>query len=242
MLYIFGDSFSVPQTQMNEVFGPRGEPVSYIPLEKTWTTLVKESIFGDGEYVNDAVLGCSNAYIYYRLVERESLFKEGDFIIIQLTSMHREWFFEDKPYMAIQLATKITPGIDVTEEQYQALEMYKRHLYFDRRSLIHYSMFLDSLAHKVRVYGERGIRCLILPGFDNVPGVVGNLCETAGLEFNNEKTAISYYDKTGDLRFNHFSEVNHKILANKVIEFFNTGKTIDLTCDFKTGIYTKDNI
>ena len=242
MLYVFGDSFSIPQKHMNEVFGPRGEPVSYIPLEKTWTTIVNENINEGSEYVNDAVLGCSNAYIYYRLVERESLFKEGDFVIIQLTSVHREWFFEDKPYMAIQLATKITPGIDVTEEQYQALEMYKRHLYFDRRSLIHYSMFLDSLAHKVRVYGERGIRCLILPGFDNVPGVKGNLTETSGLEFDREKTAMTYYKKTGDMRFNHFSEVNHKILADKIIEFFNTGRLVDLKTGFQTGIYTKDDI
>ena len=242
MLYVFGDSFSIPQEHMNEVFGPDGKDVQFLPLEKTWTTIVNENINEGSEYVNDAVLGCSNAYIYYRLVERESLFKEGDFVIIQLTSVHREWFFEDKPYMAIQLATKITPGIDVTEEQYQALEMYKRHLYFDRRSLIHYSMFLDSLAHKVRVYGERGIRCLILPGFDNVPGVKGNLTETSGLEFDREKTAMTYYKKTGDMRFNHFSEVNHKILADKIIEFFNTGRLVDLKTGFQTGIYTKDDI
>ena len=81
---------------------------------------------------------------------------------------------------------------------------------------------------------------LILPGFNNVPGVKGNLCEASGTEFNNEKTAIAYYDKTGDLRFNHFSEVNHKILADKIIEFFKTGKTVDLTTGFKTSIITKE--
>ena len=242
MLHIFGDSFSIPQNHMNEVFGPHGTTVTYIPLEKTWTTIVKESILGDSEYVNDSVLGCSNDYIYYKLVERESSFKEGDFVIIQPTSMHREWFFENKPYMAIQLATMITPGVDVTEEQYQAIEMYKRHLYFEGRNIIHYNMFFDSLVHKVKMYGEHKIRCLILPGFDNVPGVKGNLCEASGTEFNNEKTAIAYYDKTGDLRFNHFSEVNHKILADKIIEFFKTGKTVDLTTGFKTGIYTKETL
>ena len=241
MLYIFGDSFSIPHAHMKEVFGPDKTEVTYLPLEKSWTTIVSDAISND-PHTNYAILGCSNDYIYQQLREKELLFKSGDRVIIQLTNLYREWFFENKPYMAIQLATMITPGVDVTEEQYQAIEMYKRHLYFEGRNIIHYNMFFDSLVHKVKMYGEHKIRCLILPGFDNVPGVKGNLCEASGTEFNNEKTAIAYYDKTGDLRFNHFSEVNHKILADKIIEFFKTGKTVDLTTGFKTGIYTKETL
>jgi hypothetical protein len=92
------------------------------------------------------------------------------------------------------------------------------------------------------LYGQQNIRCLVLPGFHNVAGVEGTMFKTSSYEFDSEETAAIYRAETSDLRYNHFSEVNHKILADKVLKFFNTGETVDLTSDFKTGMYTKDTI
>lgn len=241
MLYIFGDSFSVPDAHKNEVVGPKGL-VTFMPLEKNWTRIVSESIIGDDNHVNDALLGCSNEYILHTLRDRESSFKSGDCVIVQLTSYYREWFFEDKPGMANFINAKWVPGVHVTKEQAKALEMYKQYLYSDHRLLLHYDAILDAITFRTILYAQQGIRCLILPGFHNVAGVEGTMFKTSGSEFDSEETAAIYRAETGDLRYNHFSEVNHKILADKVIDFFNTGKTVDLTSDFKTGMYTKDNI
>ena len=241
MLYIFGDSFSVPDAHKDEVIGPKGL-MTFMPLEKNWTRIVSESIIGDDNHVNDAVLGCSNEYILHTLRDRESSFKSGDRVIIQLTSYYREWFFEDKPGMANFINAKFIPGVHVTKEQANALEMYKRHLYSDHRLLLHYDAILDAINFRTMLYAQQGIRCLVLPGFHNVIGVEGTMFKTSSSEFDSEETAAIYRAETGDLRYNHFSEVNHKILADKVIDFFNTGKTVDLTSDFKTGMYTKDNI
>lgn len=241
MLYIFGDSFSVPDAHKNEVTGPKGL-VTFMPLEKNWTRIVSESIIGDDNHVNDAVLGCSNEYILHTLRTRESSFKSGDRVIIQLTSYYREWFFEDKPQMANFINAKFVPGVHVTKEQANALEMYKRHLYSDHRLLLHYDAILDAITLRTILYAQQGIRCLILPGFHTVTGVEGTLFKTSSSEFDSDETAAKYRAETSDLRYNHFSEVNHKILADKVIKFFNTGETVDLTTEFKTGIYTKENI
>ena len=241
MLYIFGDSFSVPDAHKNEVMGPKGL-VTFMPLEKNWTRIVSESIIGDDNHVNDAQLGCSNEYILHTLRERESSFKSGDCVIVQLTSYYREWFFEDKPGMANFINAKFVPGVHVTKEQANALEMYKKHLYSDHRLLLHYDAILDAITFRTTLYGQQGIRCLILPGFHNVAGVEGTLFKASSSEFDSEETAAKYRAETSDLRFNHFSDVNHKILANKVIDFFNTGKTVDLTTEFEAGMYTKDNI
>ena len=92
MLYIFADSFSVPDAHKDEVIG-RKALVTYMTLEKNWTRIVSESIIGDDNHVNDSVLGCSNEYILHTLRTRESSFKDGDRVIIQLTSYYREWFF-----------------------------------------------------------------------------------------------------------------------------------------------------
>ena len=240
MLYIFGDSFSVPDAHKNEVIGPKGL-VTFMPLEKNWTRIVSESIIGNDNHVNDAVLGCSNEYILHTLRTRESSFKSGDCIIIQLTSYYREWFFEDKPGMANFMNSKFVPGVHVTKEQAKALEMYRRHLYSDHRLLLHYDAILDAITFRTRLYALQDIRCLILPGFHNVVGVEGTMFKTSNSEFDSDETAAIYCAKTSDLRYNHYSEVNHKILADKVIDFFNTGKTVDLTTGFKTGMYTKDD-
>ena len=65
----------------------------------------------------------------------------------------------------------------------------------------------------------------------------------SGADFDEESLIVREGKfKDASIFYNHFSEVNHKILADKVIDFFNTGKTVDLTSDFKTGMYTKDNI
>lgn len=241
MLYVFGDSFSLPDAHKNEVVGPKGL-VTFMPVEKSWTDIVSERLIGEDNHVNDAILGCSNEYILHTLRTRESSFKSGDYVIVQLTSYYREWFFEDKPGMANFINAKFVPGVHVTKEQANALEMYKRHLYSDHRLLLHYDAILDAITFRTILYGQQGIRCLILPGFHNVVGVEGTLFKTSGSEFDSEETAAIYRAETGDLRFNHFSDVNHKILANKVIDFFNTGTTVDLTTDFETGMYTKYNI
>jgi hypothetical protein len=241
MLYIFGDSFSVPDAHKNEVIGPNGL-VTFMPLEKNWTRIVSESIIGNDNHVNDAVLGCSNEYILHTLRTRESSFKSGDCVIVQLTSYYREWFFEDKPGMANFINAKWVPGVHVTKEQAKALEMYQRHLYSDHRLLLHYDAILDSITFRTMLYGQQGIRCLILPGFHTVAGVEGTMFKTSSSEFDSEETAAKYRAETSDLRYNHFSEVNHKILADKVIKFFNTGDTVNLTTEFNTSMYTKDNI
>mgnify|MGYP007061963241 CR=1 FL=1 len=245
MLYMFGDSFSIPESHKTEVFGPDGKSVTYLPLEKSWTTLVNEEFFRDSEIVSDAVLGCSNDYIYQQICIRESSFKTGDYVLVQLTSLHREWFFKDKPYLSNThnlLGNLDQLDSSITKEQQTALQMYMQYLHSDHRLILHYNAILDSINFRTKLYGEHGIRCLILPGFHNVPGVQGNLSEVSGLEFDCEKTALKYYDKTGDMRFNHFSEVNHKILANKVINFFKTGEIVDLTSGFEKGMYAKEDI
>jgi hypothetical protein len=242
MLYIFGDSFSLSDDAKHDVIGPGMRVVNFLPLETSWTTIVFKSITSDTSYINDSVLGCSNEYILHTLRNRESSFKDGDCVIIQLTSYYREWLFEDKPHMGNFLNAQFVPGVHVTKEQAKALKMYQQYLYSDHRLLIHYDAILDAITFRTRIYATQGIKCLILPGFHNVMGVEGTLFKTSNAEYDSDETAATIRRTTGDLRFNHFSEVNHKILADKVIQFFNTGKTVDLTSDFKTNLYTKDSI
>lgn len=241
MLYVFGDSFCTPHEHKDEILGRDGK-VSFFPLNKNWTSIVSEALIESSDHVNESVLGCSNEFIIHKLKEKELSFKSGDYVIIQLTSFFREWFFEDKPHMANYLTAKFTPGVHISKEAYNALEMYKKYLYSDQRLIIHYDAILDSIILRTKLYAEQNVRCLILPGFHNIRGVNGNMLQASNSEFDCDETATTYYNTTGDLRYNHFSNINHKVLANKIINFFKDFKTVDLTTDFKTKIYNKNNI
>jgi hypothetical protein len=241
MLYIFGDSFSTPDDQKTDIVNRFGL-VTYSPLEKNWTSIVSEDLIGTSDHVNLSVLGCSNEYIFHKLCDRSAYFKSGDCIIIQLTSFYREWLFEDKPHMGNFMTTKFTPGVDISKEVVNALELYKKYLYSDHRLAIHYNAIIDAITLRTQLFAKQNVRCLIIPGFHKISGVEGTLFDASNLEFDCQKTAMDFYTNTADNRYNHFSEINHKVLANKVIEFFRDFKTVDLTTDFKTNIFDKENI
>ena len=240
MLYIFGDSFSTPHEHKSEVIGPNGI-VSFLPLEKNWTSIVSEELTGSRNHVNESVLGCANEYIFHKLTERELSFKSGDYVIVQLTSHYREWFFEDKPHMGNYISTKFEPGVHASKEVTEALEMYKKYLYSDHRLIIHYIAMRDAIILRTKLLAEINVRLLIIPGFHNIRGVEGTMFDASNTEFDCKETADAFYNKTSDNRYNHFSENNHKILANKIINFFKNGNTVDLTAGFETSIYNKDN-
>jgi hypothetical protein len=240
MLYIFGDSFSTPHEHKSEVIGPNGI-VSFLPLEKNWTSIVSEELTGSRNHVNESVLGCANEFIFHKLTERESSFKSGDYVIVQLTSYYREWFFEDKPHMGNYISAKFEPGVHASKEVTEALEMYKKYLYSDHRLIIHYIAMRDAIILRTKLLAEINVRFLIIPGFHNIRGVEGTMFDASNTEFDCKETADAFYNKTSDNRYNHFSENNHKILANKIINFFKNGNTVDLTAGFETSIYNKDN-
>jgi hypothetical protein len=76
----------------------------------------------------------------------------------------------------------------------------------------------------------------VLPGFYSIAGVTGTLIDIAdGEHRDSSKDGIEawYRSNNGkDPRYMHLSDKNHPVLAQKVIEFYETGKNIDLTDGF----------
>lgn len=247
MLWVFGDSFSVDIKHLdssNESRSKYNTTPPFFPLENNWTSIVSEKLTGTTEHVNEAMAGCANEYIYHNMRSRMGEFKTGDYVIISLTAPDRRWLVERCPHLANWSHCQFDPDApdSVTKSENKAIQGYARHLYSETASIAISDAIFWAMVHLAKEYESIGVKFLILPGFTFIPGVVGTLNEASTKEFDSDKTLNDFYKKTNDSRWNHFSEENHKILANKVVRFFTNFETVDLTTDFKTSIYTKNNI
>jgi hypothetical protein len=241
MLYVFGDSYSCDSRYYNTLNKERTH--KFFPLEKNWTSILSEKLTGNTEHINDSVVGCSNEFIFHRLMTRMSELKEGDYVVVSATSVNRRWLIERRPDVALHRATSnidVEPGI--TKEEREAILQYTRYLHSDiAAETIHDAIFLATVYTAQRVE-NLGVKFLIIPGFRDIPGVNGNLFDLSNSEFDDPETYNKFYKKSSDLRWNHLTEINHKILADKVFDFFTENKMLDLTIGFEKNIYTKNNI
>lgn len=241
MLYVFGDSYSCDSKYYDTVNKERNH--KFLPLEKNWTSILSEKLTGSIEHINDSIVGCSNEFIFHRLMTRMSELKKGDYVVVSATSVNRRWLIERRPDVALHHATSninAEPGI--TKEESDAILQYTRYLHSDLAAETIYDAIFWATVYAAQRVEDLGVRFLIIPGFRDIPGVNGNLFDLSNSEFDNIETRDKFYKMAPDLRWNHLTEVNHKILADKVFDFFTENKMVDLTTGFQKNIYTKNNI
>ena len=218
-LWLFGDSFSAqPNVECDFI---------------VWPELIARH-FKLPHYWNWARMGCANDFIFHEFTSRIPEMKEGDFVIVQPTSPHRQWFFED-PEVGNYLIQDL--GKYITADQKKAVDLYIRHLQSDRLDNLRYTQFGLALERVCAMVPH--LRILVLPAFYEMPGVTGHLTgisDSEHADLSPEAVTKWYKDNNGnDPRVMHLSKQNHPILAQKIIEFYETGKNIDLTTGFEQG-------
>lgn len=242
MLYVFGDSFSSPHEQLTQITRNSNQSdYPYQSLEMNWCGIVSEQLNGSTTHINDAILGCPNEYIYQSLLRRFDEMQAGDQAIVQLSSYDRQWFIESKPHLS-NFESTIGAATEVPKQTQKAIDMFYKNLYFEERYKIIYQAFVSAMFSAGIMLDSKGVKLLIIPGFHDISGIVGTLSDASSNEFENEETMGLFYTKTLDSRYNHLTERNHKILADKVIKYFTADEMVDLTTGFESSIYNKDNI
>jgi len=238
MLYVFGDSYSCDSKYYDSVNKERTD--KFLPLEKNWTSILSEKLTGNIEHINDSVVGCANEFIFFMLQRRMPEFKKGDFVIVSTTSVDRRWLIERRPDIALHTATSnIDAETGITKQEREAILQYTKYLHSDMAASAIYDAIFWATLHAAQQLENLGVKMLIIPGFKNIPGVIGNLFNVSNSEFENTETMDEFYKKSPDLRWNHLTEVNHKVLADKAFDFFRENKIVDLTTEFQKNIYRK---
>lgn len=230
MIYFFGDSFSV---------GNEFLPDSHWKYP-TWSRLLSMKL-NQTTACYSAMFGVSNEWIYNEFITQTEKFKPGDYVIIQPTASHRKWLFEDRPHLSNIFYSNVSEAGDLTKDEKKALNGYMKYLHFDKIDSVHYTMLINAFYSSVWMI--KNVNFCILPGWHGALGINGCLNNVCSGEFENQNAEDTFYKKYGiDPRPNHMSKNNHKILADKIYNFFTKGEPIDLTTGFEQKIITTADI
>jgi hypothetical protein len=222
MLWTFGDSFSLPRYHINQ-----GKDIDY-PL---WLEIIGSNL-NEEKYFNAAEWGVSNEYILDSFQQQYSNISKDDYVIVQLTSSYRQWFFPDKP----DLGNYYINNIDryISNDEYNAVKHYISYLRNEQVDQIRYKSIEYCLKY---IAIKSSFKMLILPGFDPVDDINGTLLNVCDSEFVDKQARDTWYKKHGsDPRANHMSPDNHIVLADKISNYFRHGIIPDLSQGFAKGI------
>ena len=222
-LHIFGDSFSAIR-QSNLDF-PKDIP--------TWTEELAQ-LLSVTDANNHSGYGYSNEYIYKTLIDNLDQIKEDDFVLVQLTEPYRRWFIKNDPTLGNYYT--LLKKKETDKKLKNAIEQYIKYLHNKEADVLIYQQTFFAIAFLLK-NSVVGTNFRIIPGFQEVPGVIGTMTQASSLEFPNPEEREKWYKTYKvDPRQNHLSVRNHKILAQKICKWFlEEGTTINLLEDFEKG-------
>ena len=232
MLWCFGCSFSVAlDAHYTALYN------NYPVIENNYQTALADKL--KQNLTVQAQYGVGNDWIWQRFSRNFENYANGDYIIVQTTSLSRYWLTEKYPECSNFMMCPVEKDW-FTKDELKAIELHKRHLWHDTVLDSNYDMFVCALLYIANMRPD--LKILFLPGFHDIAGVGGRLNDICMGEFTSQDVADKYY-ATGetDFRINHMSEKNHLILADKIYEFFENDQALDLKTGFETGLITDKN-
>lgn len=235
-LHVYGDSYVEAPHQDYLELVKKGE--AHAP----WYAQVATALDVDELHMHGKA-GVSNEFIYDRWKHRLNKVKEGDYVIVVMTSPYRKWFFEHLPEFAnIGMAGLHTV---LEQEEVDAINSYVKYLENPVTPLI----ALDTISQTIafNCMQKNVAKAFIIPAFDDCVSYTyspyvknkGNLGLPCYGEFASQKIynkCMSSNDQV-DPRLNHLSWENHDIMARKVMASIQLGKDLDLTLGFSKDIY-----
>lgn len=221
-LWFLGDSYSIEsQVEDNKIWD----------YDNNWMDYVSQGLaIGDVRVISQH--GVSNDWIFKNFIDITSHLQSGDYVVVQFTSSTRKWFFPDNPHLS---NTFQSYGYNHSKGVQNAIDGYHQYLHNDQLDNIQYTAYI--YASMLVTQSRPDVKFLLLPGFDSVPNVIGNLT-TNVCNFELEDPSKFFEEHKGaDPRLNHMSHENHRILADKILDFFNNGTMLDLTTGFVGNLY-----
>ena len=220
-LWVFGDSFVSPINKNYDI--------DYFP-DWVWTKQLAYKLNLNLKIC--ALPGISNQWISQEVTKHYDQIQPGDKVVVVTTHHNRTWLIKDHPEFSNIFSNNISNyDRHLSKHQISTINKYVEHFaeQHDFISDIHYEWFLSWIRTKL---SPKVILCL-LPGFGVTSShdITGKIC--LGVVEKNEFVELQNKPKF-DKRINHLSEYNHKILADKVYDFFKTDKKIDLGTGFES--------
>lgn len=223
-LWVFGDSYT------NDL-----DTADWI-----WTRQLAEK-FQVAESLNCSLPGSANDWILHNLEKRIPEFKSGDYVLVVLTSIYRQWFVESVPQAGnYQELVWEKSQFSVDKRAQEAMEMYKVYLQRDSLDLQRFKHQMAWLSLTAMKYKD--VKFILIPAFPHsvfdlteygLMKTEGSLSDISYGEFVSDKETNMWYSLGIDPKISHMIRDNHDILADRVYSAVENNTVLDL----KTGFH-----
>lgn len=224
-IYITGDSFSwTPEDDLGE----------------TWIKLlaVKLGI----PVTNISCPGVPQDWIWSEIANLSKEITSDDQLIVVLTDPSRFWYIESDPSLSNSwILESDFDRVVNSKEVKSAIEYYIKYIQRPNLDIQFLAHRLGWLNNFVRIKNLKKPLILLafdqyIPDIENYPDLIfskGNLNSVS----KGEETPEDPHKWRGvDVRYNHLTLSNHKILADKIISTLENNNEIDLTTGFNTRV------
>ncbi len=251
-LYVFGDSFA--ETYIDPIWN--ADDIERCFTRK-WSVLLSKKL--GVELKNYGIGGSSLEYTYYKFNQLRADLKEDDVVVIVLTDSLRKWIIQDRPETASLIAVETHDNIN------SKLKKYAQWYFVDVLRAEIEETHLHNFLYAVHVTtAHLKVKPLFICAFDKISRgewtvdvdvvdrihrnnfAIGSLWEVSSYEIEHSirdeaKAVCTHLRK--EFRMNHLSDVQHPILADKILDYIHNGTIVDLTTGFVKNIYhTQDLI
>ena len=229
----------------------------YTDLNDQWMTIVSTELNTDLKVY--ALVGSSVEYTYYNFNQVRSEIKEGDVIILPITTNAKRWFFKDYPshtgyptdettFENLKLKYDDTGYPEVNE----AISLHEDYL----KNMETFDTYLLNFLYNVNYFSKQKKlhTILLISYFDTDYFFSNKKNDFPYINFANDKLlsiSLDEYSKkflldhnfsTADIKINHLLKSNHKILANKILDNIRYKTPIDLTKGFIKHLITDESL
>lgn len=239
-LYVFGDSFATAEMLEKH-------------FERKWSVLLSKKL--GVELKNYGMNGTSLEYTYYKFNEICKNLKEDDAVVIVLTDLLRKWIIKDKPNTSSLSHIEIH---DLPTKLKKCAQWYFVNVLNSEIEEVHLLNFLYAV---IATTSHLKIKPLFISAFDKVSRgkwvvdvnkidhsyinnfAIGSLWEVSSYEIIHKDAGSAVRTNLKkEFRPNHLSDVQHPILADKILNYMHNGVTVDLTTGFVKNIYEKQDL
>ena len=248
-LYVFGDSFASVETDPMTSANAREQIIA-----KSWSMLLSKKL--GVKLKNFGISGSSLEYTYYKFNQIRADLKEDDIVVIVLTDLFRKWIIKDRP------VTSSLSAVEGHNDLNPKLKKYARWYFANVLRAEIEEIHLHNFLYAVHVTtAHLKVKPLFICAFDKTSRgdwtvavdtvdrihvnnfAIGSLWEVSSYEIEHDSKAIAVCTNLKrEFRLNHLSDLQHPILADKILNYIYDGTTVDLTAGFAKNIYKEKDL
>jgi hypothetical protein len=249
-LYVIGDSFSAVEHVLLHTKTTLPYPDYDFGVNIHWPKQLADKL--NINLINLSQAGVSQDFQWAQIYKHQEHITSDDYVIIVLTESSRFWYLYNRPNLGRPDLILQDPSPAVQHLGKMA-EQFDRYLNRDALSVLNLENRLGALSYMAHTRGWRKPLVVYAMNqmldshtrFNNLEFANGTLTDISIREAGINVSEDHYNDKILkgiDPRYNHLTMSNHKILVNKLYDYFINKISVDLTTEFLDTVLTEKSL